>query len=302
MKSKTILVTGGAGFIGRHLVKRLVDAGHQLAVVDNLSVGQKTSLPAKVKFFRGQVEDPKLVNIFTRVRPEAVYHLGTDNRVVSPVKSTLNSNIIGTYNVLTAAKKARARQFIFTSSAAVFGDAKTFPITETHPTRPISPYGISKLTGEQYCQLFQSHFDTKILRFANVYGPGQSSTSEGGVVAIFISKLLAGEKPIIYGNGLQTRDFVFVADVVEALVLCLKVQQSFTLNIGTNQAVTIKQLLKLTAKLIDQRVAFIQKSARPEEIKKSLFEFKLANKTLGWRPQTSLADGLAQTIAAFKKK
>jgi UDP-glucose 4-epimerase len=302
MNSTNILVTGGAGFIGRHLVNKLVDLNHQVTVIDDLSVSSQHNLPQKIKFVKIQIQDPKLDGLIQSIKPEVIFHLAAENSVLSSVDKTLTSNVIGTYNLLNAAKKNQVKHFIFTSSAAVYGNAKTFPITETHPLKPISAYGISKLTSELHFKLFKSHFNTTIFRFANVYGPGQNSSNEGGVVAIFIKQLLNHLKPNLYGLGTQTRDFVYVADIVDALILGLNKLTNTILNIGTNTETSILDLLKLTSKLLDQKLEYSSKPARSTEIDKSLFSFKLAQKTLGWKPKTSLSQGLTQTINYFKPK
>ena len=301
MKQKNILVTGGTGFIGKHLVNRLVKMNHKVTIIDNLHASKKPILPRSVSFYQGNIQDPTLIKLLKRIKPEIVFHLAADNRVTSSPKETISSNVIGTFNILNLSKLVNIKQFIFTSSAAVYGETNTFPITEKHPTQPISAYGVSKLTGELYCQLFQSSFKTSIFRFANVYGPGQSSSSEGGVMAIFINKLLNHQKPIIYGTGQQIRDFIYVDDVVDALVLSIKKPQNFILNIGSNQPTPIIKLLKLISQLLKQKPSFIKKPARPVEIEKSLFSHQLAVKTLGWRPKTSLKQGVNKTIKYFNQ-
>ena len=297
---KKILITGGAGFIGRHLLNRLSALGYKLAVLDNLSVGKKDHFPKNTKFFKASIEDQSLLRIFKKAKPEIVFHLAADNRVTSSPEKTIKANVIGTFNVLKCSQLTKIKQFVFTSSAAVYGESKTFPIKESHPTKPISAYGVSKLTGELYCQQFQPHFKTSVFRFANVYGPGQSSSSEGGVVAIFIDKLSKNQSPVIYGTGQQTRDFVFVEDVVDALILAIKNPQNYVLNIGSNQPTSIIDLLKLTAKLMGKKPKYIKKPARSVEIEKSLFSHDLASKTLNWQPRTSMEQGLAKTIEYFK--
>lgn len=297
---KTVLVTGGCGFIGKHLVNRLSQLGYKTTIIDNLSVGKKNTLPPHTKLIKANIENPSIEKIFQKVKPQIVYHLAADNRVTSPPEATIKANVIGTFNILKCSQKAKIKQLIFTSSAAVYGESQTLPITETHPTKPISAYGISKLTGELYCQQFEKYLKTSIFRFANVFGPGQNCSSEGGVVAIFINQLLKGKKPIIYGTGQQTRDFIFVNDVVDALTSALKKPQSFCLNIGSNQSTSIKKLLNLTAKLLNKKPAFIKKPARPAEIEKSLFSHQKATKILKWKPKTSLKTGLIKTIDYFQ--
>ncbi|MBU1084885.1 MAG: NAD-dependent epimerase/dehydratase family protein [Candidatus Beckwithbacteria bacterium] len=297
---KKVLVTGGTGFIGQHLVNRLVSLNHQVSIIDDLSASKKNNLSKKVKFIKFKIQDPKLNNLIKSIKPEVIFHLAAENSVSSLASKTLTSNVIGTYNLLNAAKNNQVKHFIFTSSAAVYGDSKTFPITETHPTKPISSYGISKLTSELHLKLFQDHFKTTIFRFANVYGPGQNSSSEGGVVAIFIKQLLSNQKPFIYGDGHQTRDFVYVSDVVDALVKSLDKPTNTTLNIGSNTKISILDLLKTIAKLLDKPVNIINKPKRPIEIERSLFDFKLAKKILNWQPKISLVQGLTEIINSLK--
>jgi UDP-glucose 4-epimerase len=301
MTKKRILVTGGTGFIGSHLVKALVAAGYSVMVVDDLSVANRSRLPSSVRFYQAAVQDPGLESLFLRLRPQIVFHLAADNRVTSSPAATLKSNVIGTFNILNLSKRVKVQQFVFTSSAAVYGQAVKLPIRESSPTRPISAYGLSKLTGELYCQLFQPSFVTNIFRLANIYGPGQNSSSEGGVVAIFIRQLLEGKTPVIFGDGNQLRDFVYVGDVVSALVSVLSKPQSTLLNLGSGKPISIKQLLNLIARLLDKPVLFKTKPRREGEITKSQFSHSLATKTLSWEPSTSLELGLKQTIKDFTR-
>ena len=280
-----VLVTGGNGFIGSHLVKRLKGLGHKVSVVD--VVGQGYNL---------DICSPEIVKLMLRLKPQVVYHLAADNRVTSSAQATLKSNVIGTFNVLEAGRLAKIKQFVFTSSAAVYGESKQLPIKEFWPKRPISAYGLSKLTDELYCRLFREHFPSTIFRFANVYGPGQSSAAEGGVVAIFIRRILNNQPVVVYGTGKQTRDFVYVADVVDALVAALNRPQPTTLNIGSNQPTSIISLIELIEKLVGKKAKINHQPKRPVEIEKSLFSFDLARAKLKWRPRTSLEEGLNETV------
>ena len=297
-----VLITGGAGFIGQHLIKRLVDLKHQVTVIDNLFVKPQTLLPKSIDLIKLPIESPQLTSTIKKINPDIIYHLAAANSVLSPIDDTLTSNIIGTYNLLNAAKNTKIKQFIFTSSGAVYGEIEKLPISENHVTLPTSAYGISKLTSELHLKLFKKHFNTSILRFANVYGPGQNSSSEGGVVAIFINKILSGQKPIIFGTGQQTRDFVYVSDVVEALELSLNHPQSFTINIGSNKKTSVSDLYNAITKLTKLTPGFTQKPARPQEVQDSLFDIKLSKEILNWQPQTSLESGLTQTIKYFSKR
>ena len=301
MKSKKVLVTGGAGFIGQHLIKRLVDLNHQVTIIDDLSVTPAIKLPDSVKLIKLSIQSPKIASVLKTINPETIFHLAAANSVLSPASHTLNSNVIGTYNLLNAVQSLKVKQFIFTSSGAVYGETSKLPITEDHPTKPTSAYGVSKLTSELHLNLFKNQFKTSILRFANVYGPGQNASSEGGVVAIFIKKILQNQKPIIYGTGKQTRDFVYVADIVDALISSLNKPQSFTLNLGSNQKTSILDLYKLLTKLLKKDIGFIKSPARPQEVDHSLFDITKAQQMLNWQPSTSLEKGLLKTINHFKQ-
>jgi len=289
MTGPKILITGGLGFIGSHLAERLNNLHYQTFVIDKRGSG-----PGRI-----DISDPRVIDLVVKVKPQVIFHLAADNRVTAPSRDVLTSNVIGTFNLLEAARKAKVKQFIFTSSAAVYGDPEFLPINEIHPTRPISGYGLSKLVGELYCRNYQDYFPVSIFRFSNVYGPRQESGSEGGVVAIFIDRLLKGQQAVIYGDGRQTRDFIFVADAVEALTLVLDKPQSFTLNIGSGKPTPIGGLFARLAKLMRAEPALIKKPFRPTEIKHSLFDCSLAKKTLGWQPRTKLIQGLYETVNYF---
>ncbi|MDZ4229280.1 MAG: NAD-dependent epimerase/dehydratase family protein [Patescibacteria group bacterium] len=287
MAGLDILVTGGNGFIGSHLVKRLKSLGHKVSVVDTV---------ARNGAYKIDICRPELTKLMLKLKPQVVYHLAADNRVTSSARDTLQSNVIGTFNVLEASRLAGVKQFIFTSSAAVYGESKQLPIKETWPTKPISAYGLSKLTDELYCRLFEEHFPSTIFRFANVYGPGQNSSSEGGVVAIFIRRILDNQPVVVYGSGRQTRDFVYVSDVVDALAAALKLKEPATLNIGSNQPTSVIHLIKLIEKLTGRSAKIKYRPKRPVEIEKSLFSFNQARVKLKWRPRTSLKEGLNETV------
>ena len=294
-----ILVTGGLGFIGSHLLERLIELNYSVSVIDNFTANSGFYPLKQVKVYRQDIGHPKVIDLVVKLQPEVIIHLAADNRVTSTQAEALKSNVIGTFNLLAAGKKVGINQFIFSSSAAVYGDPIKLPLKETHPTRPISHYGLSKLTGELYCRQYRSDFTASIFRFSNVYGPRQNSGAEGGIVAILIDRLLKGKKPIIYGGGQQTRDFIFVGDIVEAMILALKKSQSFTLNLGSHQPTKIITLLTTLSRLIKVKPQFIKKPFRSMEIKHSLFDYSLAKKTLSWQPKTKLTAGLYETINYF---
>lgn len=258
---------------------------HRVSVADVIGNGYKVNIC-----------DPQLIDLMIKLKPEVVYHLAADNRVTGLVQDTLQSNVIGTFNVLEACRRAKIKRFIFTSSAAVYGESKQLPIAETWPTRPISAYGISKLTDELYTHLFAKHFNSTIFRFANVYGPGQKSNNEGGVVAIFTKRILANQPLTVYGSGKQTRDFVYVSDVVDALIAALGRNQPGLFNIGSGKSCSVNDLVKLLVKLTGRSAKVNYRSERPREISKSLFSFQKAQKELSWQPKISLEEGLDETI------
>lgn len=280
-----ILVTGGNGFIGSHLAERLKLLKHQVSVIDTVGKGYNLDICS-----------PQLPSLMKKLKPQVVYHLAADNRVTAPAQDTLKSNVVGTFNVLEACRLAKIKQFIFTSSAAVYGESKKLPIKESWPTQPISAYGLSKLTDELYCRLFSEYFPSTIFRFANVYGPRQNSSSEGGVVAIFIKRILESQPVVVYGDGKQTRDFVYVGDVVDALAAALINPKEITLNIGSNRPTSIIHLIKVIEKQTAKKARINYRPKRPVEIDKSLFSFEKALKEIRWRPKTSLEKGLNETI------
>ncbi|HLK12718.1 MAG TPA: NAD-dependent epimerase/dehydratase family protein, partial [Candidatus Binatia bacterium] len=217
-----VLVTGGAGFIGSHVVDALVAAGHDVVVVDDLSTGHRENLNPNARFVELDVTDPRLVELIRDERPAAVSHHAAQMDVRRSVADPLfdaRTNILGTINLLEGARRANVRRVLFVSSGgAVYGEQEIFPAPETHPTNPVSPYGVSKRAGELYAFFYQAeyHIPFVALRYANVYGPRQDPHGEAGVVAIFCGRMLAGQPVTIFGDGEQTRDYVFVGDIVRA--------------------------------------------------------------------------------------
>ena len=301
-----ILVTGGAGFIGSHLVDRLVLEGHEVVVVDNLSTGKRKNLNRAARFYKMDVQSSGLERVFRNERPSLAIHLAAQMDVRRSVADPIfdaQVNILGTVNLLEQAVKHGTRKVVFASSGgAVYGEQEVFPATELHPTRPLSPYGISKLSGEHYLYYYHcvSGIQYVSLRYSNVYGPRQDPEGEAGVVAIFARKMLAGDQPLINGNGRQTRDFVFVEDVVEANLAAMGKDVHGTFNVGTGSETSINELFRILMELTGSTCKELHGPAKKGEQARSVIDAMRLKQQLGWDPRTSIRDGLARTVEYFR--
>ncbi len=302
-----IVVTGGAGFIGSHLVDRLIQEGHEVAVVDDLSTGKRKNLNRAAKFYKMDILSPRLERVFRKERPSLVMHLAAQMDIRRSVEDPIfdaQVNILGTLNVLEQAVQHGCRKAVFSSSGgAIYGEQDVFPAPEGHPTRPLSPYGISKLAGEFYLEYYQriSGIQYVSLRYSNVFGPRQDPHGEAGVVAIFTQKMLAGEQPIINGNGRQTRDFIYVDDVVEANLAVMGKEVLGTYNVGTGQETTINDLFRYLVELTKAGCKEIHGPARKGEQVRSVVESAKLREQLGWDPRVTLREGLARTVEYFRQ-
>lgn len=297
-----ILVTGGAGFIGSHVVDLLVGQGHRVTVVDNLSTGRRENVHPKAKLVKADITDGKRVHpIFKRVKPEAVLHLAAQMNVRISVERPVfdaEANIIGSLHCLEASVAVGAKKFVFASSGgAVYGVQNVYPADEAHPTKPIAPYGIAKLSVEHYLRFFEdTHgLETVALRLANVYGPRQNPLGEAGVIAIFYHKMLRGERPTIYGTGEQTRDFVYVSDVARAFVRALSLRGVF--NVGTGVETSVNQLYDMISRSIGFREPAVYGPAKSGELLRNCIS---SEHLRPWRPEVTLEDGLALTADWFR--
>jgi len=303
-----VLVTGGAGFIGSHLVDRLIQEGHEVVVVDNLLTGKRRNLNKEARFYKQDVQSSRLERVFSRERPLLVMHLAAQVDLRRSVEDPIfdaQVNILGTLNVLQQAVKYGTRKVIFASSGgAIYGEQDIFPAPESHPIRPLSPYGISKLNGEQYLAYYQrvSGIQHVILRYSNVYGPRQDPEGEAGVVAIFMGKMLAGEQPIINGNGRQTRDFVFVDDVVEANLAAMGKEVQGIYNVGTAEETSINDLFRLLVELTNAGCKELHGPAKKGEQARSVVDFSRLRQELGWEPKVPLREGLKRTVEFFRER
>ncbi len=301
-----ILVTGGAGFIGSHVAEIYLGAGHEVWIVDDLSIGKATNVPADAHFVRADISDSAVRRLLIDERIAVVNHHAAQMDVRRSVADPLfdaRVNILGLLNILEGARQAHCQRLIFASSGGtVYGEQDAFPATEDHPTCPVSPYGVSKLAGERYLSFYQREhgLPSLSLRYANVYGPRQDPHGEAGVVAIFTQRLLAGEKITINGDGQQTRDYVFVGDVAQANLAALTTDATGALNIGTGLETTVNTLAAHLQRITGSRDRARHGPAQPGEQRRSVLSWSRAAATLDWKPLVSLASGLEHTVAALR--
>lgn len=299
------VVTGGAGFIGSHLVDRLVSTGNEVLVIDDLSTGLKDFINPSADFKYGSVSDSSfLSNVFDEWKPEIVFHLAAQVDVVRSIAEPdydAEVNIVGTINVLKASAEVGVRKIVFTSSAAVYGEPTTIPVTEESKLNPQSPYGIAKASAEMYLKAYSKlkEIEVKILRLANVYGPRQGVKRPSGIISIMISNFLRKIPVELYDPSNTVRDFIYVHDVVDAMLKASEIDGSGTFNISSGQGATLIDIFEQVRNHLQGEVSF--KDARPGEIKKIILSNELAKSRLSWIPQTSLEKGIAETAAFWKE-
>ena len=300
-----ILVTGGAGFIASHIVDALIDEGHEVVIIDNLTTGREININPKAIFYKIDVRDD-LSSIFEKHKFDVVNHHAAQIDVRRSVNDPIydaNVNIIGTLNLLQNCVKYNVKKFMFASTGgAVYGEQDYFPADENHKQQPLSPYGISKLAVEKYIYFYKEVHGLKytILRYANIYGPRQNPLGEAGVVCIFLDKILAGDQPIINGSGEQTRDYVYVKDVVKANLLTLNDEESEIYNVGTGIETSVNKLFELINENFENKIKEVHGPAKPGEQMRSVITSDKLFKKFGWKPSTLLKDGLKETINYYK--
>jgi len=303
-----LLVTGGAGFIGSNLADALIAEDHNVAIIDDLSTGRKENIPEKAEFHKLDISSPVVDKIFEKGKFDQVFHLAAQMDVRKSVQNPIfdaHVNILGGINLLQAGVKHGIKKFVFSSTGgAVYGEQEYFPADEDHPLNPISPYGVSKLTLEKYLYYYWSEFKLPYvsLRYANVYGPRQNEGGEAGVVAIFCSRLLKGEKAVVNGDGLQTRDFVYVDDVVKSNLLALEYDKNGCFNVGTGKETDINTIFEKVKKSTGSSQQITSGPALAGEQRRSVISYDLIRKILGWTPAVSLDEGIQKTVDYFRSK
>lgn len=299
---KRIIVTGGAGFIGSHLVDRLIADGNRVTVIDDLSTGKRSNVHRNATLVHMDIRWPRLAGVFRRVRPDVVFHLAAQKNVRDSIENPLfdaDVNIMGSLNVIEQSRKFGVKKFIFSSTGgALYGDGVTLPTPETVPPRPLSPYGVAKFAIEQYLAFYQQEFGMRSvsLRYANVFGPRQDPKGEAGVVAIFAERFLKGRPLIINGSGSQTRDYVYVDDVVRANITAMKHAVTGEVNIGTGIETSVNELTKVMAREYGSRMTITHGPAITGEVRRSALRCVKATKEFGWRPRASLREGIRKTF------
>jgi len=304
---KTALVTGGAGFIGSHLVDRLLLDGHRVVVVDDLSSGKLKNLNPEATFHHTDITQESLNEVFHREQPDLVYHLAAQMSVSESTKAPIKDghiNIIGTLRVLEAARRHGIEKIIYSSTGgALYGDPEINPCAEDTAIMPLSPYGLSKYVAEKYIELYHRLYNIKytILRYGNVYGPRQDPHGEAGVIAIFSQLMLEGKQPHIFGDGEQQRDFVYVDDVVDANIKAIDRGDGKAFNIGTAERTSVNRMFELLQGILQFKWEAEHRTSRPGEVQNISLECSKAEKGLKWTSQVDLEEGLKRTVEFFSR-
>lgn len=301
-----MLVSGGAGFIGSHVTDALISRGDEVTVLDDLSTGDPANLNPGADFQRFDIRSPEAAHLIRERRPEAIVHhaaqMSVSRSVADPILDA-SINIAGTLNLLEAAREAGSR-FVFASTGgALYGEARVLPTPEDQPTWPVSPYGVSKLSIEHYLHFYEVEHGLRYvaLRYANVYGPRQNPHGEAGVVAIFCRALFADGHPVINGDGRQTRDYVNVADVVDANLRALASRETGPFNVGTGRQTDVNELFGLIVERSGVRAEERHGEGRRGEQRTSALDASRIRERLGWQPRVRLEDGLAETVDWFRE-
>jgi len=313
LQPQTILVTGGAGFIGSHLVDRLVELGFKVIVIDDLSTGKKELVNKKASFYKVDICSPKISKIFKKERPQTVFHLAAQVDIRKSLDNPdwdARINIMGSLNVLKnflhflPVEITDSKFIFFSTGGAIYGEADIIPTSETSPEKPIAPCVVAKLAVEKYLDYYREVYQVPSisLRYSNVYGPRQGISAEAGVISVFFKKMLAGEQPTIIGDGTQTRDFIYIDDAIDAAILALKKDKTGIFNIGTGIETSINSLFDKIKKLTRMDVTKIYAPEKRGEVSRVALDYSKAKRELGFEPKYNLDEGLEKTLKWYLEK
>lgn len=302
-----ILVTGGAGFIGSNLVDKLVSLEYDVVVIDDLSTGRVENLNRKAKLYKMDICGKNILEVFKNEKFDIVYHMAAQIDIQKSIKDPIKDamiNIIGTINILEACRKSNVKKIIYSSTAAAYGNPDYLGIDEEHHKEPISFYGSSKLSSEYYIPVYSRLYDLDytILRYSNVYGIRQDKNGEGGVVSIFLDKIMNYEDVTIFGDGNATRDYIYVEDVVNANIKSIEYGNREVFNIGTGKYTSVIELFRIMKNIANKDIDIVFEDERLEDIKDSYFEINKSLGMLNWKPKFCLEYGLKKTIEYYKNK
>lgn len=301
------LVTGGAGFIASHVVDALLELGNDVVIIDNLSTGKMKNINPSARLYECNIVDKEIEGIFEKEKPEIVFHFAAHIEARESVKDPIfdaRINILGSLNILENCRKHGVRKIVFASSGGeIYGEADNIPTPEIYYPNPISPYGIAKLSVEKYLFSYYKMYgmDFVALRFGNVYGPRQNSHGEAGVIAIFINKMLLGEQPLIHGDGKQTKDYIFINDVVSAVLVTLGKDINEPVNVATAKETSVIEIFTQLSSLTDSNVEKKYVPLAPCSFPRGCLSIKKAEEILNWSPKYNLNQGLTLTVDWFKK-
>jgi len=308
LTNKKILVTGGTGFIGGHLVDKLIKEGARVFIIDNLSSGRKENINPKAKFYKYDIRNPKVSHIFKKEKPEIVFHFAAHIEARESVKDPIHDaqiNILGSLNILENCRKFKVKKIIFASSGGEsYDDAKIIPTPESYPASPRSPYGVAKLAVEKYLDSYFKMYGIPftVLRYGNVYGPRQNPFGGSGVVAIFTYKILNAKECVIHGSGKQTKDYIFIEDAMKATLAACKKNITGRLNIASGKETSVLEIFGKLKKITGFKGKIKHILLPTGVLKRGALSIKKAKKVIGWQPQYNLEEGLKKTVSWFKNR